>query len=117
MLNPFHGLAVATLKQQVEIFGSETISLDSLWRAAGRPTGKDPRTWTALASPVVRGLDDYRAQLARVAGCPREDRPLVWQWDAHDGDPWRTGDLMTAGLIAQLYADYLDADHEVADAR
>jgi hypothetical protein len=103
-----HGLAVAALRQQAEIFGFDAISLDSLWRAAGSPPGKDPREWSRIALSLVRGFDDYLAEVARLQGHPRGGHPVLWEWHANDGDPWRSGDLMSAFPLAQLYAAYLD---------
>jgi hypothetical protein len=103
------GLAEATLRQQIEIFEGRAISLDSLWRAAGCPTGRDPRTWAELAGPLIAGFAGYRANLAAHAGRPQDARPVLWEWHAEDGDPWRTGDLMTNDLVARIYATFLDA--------
>jgi hypothetical protein len=102
------GAGVA-LRQQVEIFGGDAISLDHLWRSSGSPFGKDPRTWTELASPLIAG---FAAYLTRVAG-PRpaargEQQPLIWEWSASDSDPWRRGDLMSIYLLARIYAAFLD---------
>ena len=89
------GLAEATLRQQIEIFEGRDISLDSLWRAAGCPAGRDPHSWAERASPLIAGFAGYRANLAEDAGRRRDTRPVLWEWHAEDGDPWRTGDLMT----------------------
>jgi hypothetical protein len=54
----------------------------------------------------------YRGYLARLTagGGRRPDgRPVLWEWHAEDGDPWRAGDLMTGDFIARAYAAYLDA--------
>src|SRR4051812_30893743 len=104
------GLAEATLRQQIEIFEGRDISLDSLWRAAGCPAGRDPRAWAELATPLIAGFAGYRANLAGRAGRRQVGRSVLWEWHAEDGDPWRTGDLMTNDLIARIYASYLDAE-------
>lgn len=109
-MTPSIGLAEATLRQQIEIFEGDGISLDSLWRAAGCPAGRDPRTWAELAAPLIAGFARYRAHLARGSGRLPDDRPVLSDWHAEDGDPWRTGDLMTNDLIARIYAAYLDAE-------
>ncbi len=103
------GLAISTLKQQVEIIDSGTISLDSLWRAAGEPAGKDPRAWATLASPLVTGFADYLAKISREASRSAEASSVLWEWKQADSDPWRTGDLMSNPDIAQIYAAFLDA--------
>jgi hypothetical protein len=107
---PLYGLAVASLRQQAEIIDSGTISLDSLWRAAGEPSGKDPRAWAQLASPLVSGFADYLAKLSQATGRPSEEHPILWEWNDGDGDPWRTGDLMSVAHIAHVYAAFLDAE-------
>lgn len=104
------GLAVATLKQQVEIIDSGTISLDSLWRAAGEPAGKDPRAWASLASPLVASLADYLATVSRGKTTRKgEPAPIIWEWQAADSDPWHKGDLMSVPYVAQIYAAFLDS--------
>ena len=103
------GLAQAVLEQQVEIFEDRGISLDSLWRAVGCPAGREPRAWVELADPLIAGYAGYLGHLASGAGHRSGEIPVVWVWDAEDGDPWRAGDLMTVGIIARAYADYLDA--------
>ena len=98
------GSAGFSLRQQVEIFGRDGVSLTSLWRAVGRPRGHDPRAWTLLAQPLIAGYARYLADLD-----PDANRPVVWVWNGDDGEPWRAGDLMGRGDLAQVYAAYLDA--------
>jgi hypothetical protein len=98
------GSAGFSIRQQVEIFGHEAVSLTSLWRAVGRPSGHDPRAWALLAEPLIAGFARYRAGLD-----PDSDRPVVWTWNGDDGEPWHVGDLMGHGDLAGLYAAYLDA--------
>lgn len=104
------GHVVAALRQQVEIIDNGRISLDSLWRAAGRPAGKDPKSWAELASPLISGFADYFSRLSRGVGRTVDKGPLLWQWDAEDSDPWRTGDLMSVSDVAQIYAAFLEAE-------
>jgi hypothetical protein len=103
-------LAEIALRQQVEICGSGSISLDSLWRATGCPSGRDPRAWIKLATPLVSGFAVYQSYFYLGADGPIEDEPLLWEWEAEDSDPWRRGDLMTSSLIARVYATFLDAN-------
>jgi hypothetical protein len=98
-------VAGTSLRQQLEIFGDEGVSLHSLWRAVGRPGGRDPRSWSLLAAPLIGGYARYLAKIR-----PGSDRPVVWVWNGDDGEPWRVGDLMCLGGLAHLYAAYLDAD-------
>jgi hypothetical protein len=107
MTRELDGVAGSSLRQQLEIFGEEGVSLHSLWRAVGRPSGRDPRAWAELAAPLITG---YARYLAAIDLGP--DRPVVWVWSGDDGEPWRVGDLMCLGGLAHLYATYLDACHE-----
>ena len=45
------GLARLAVRQQVEIFGDDQISLNSLWRAVGSPAGHEPERRAELAAP------------------------------------------------------------------
>jgi hypothetical protein len=106
------GWARLALKQQVEIFGGDQVSLDSLWRAAESPKGQDPRTWSELAAPLLSGFASY---LGKLDGGPRRSADpsrLLWIWEDDSKDPWRTGDLMTDEFIAWAYATYLDTHFE-----
>ena len=98
------GTAAHALRQQVEIFGRGGVSLTSLWRAAGRPEGHDPRTWSLLAQPLIAGYARYAAEID-----PGSTGPVVWSWSGEDGEPWHVGDLMARGDLAHIYAAYLDA--------
>jgi hypothetical protein len=104
MARDVFGSAGFSLRQQVEIFGRDGVSLTSLWRAVGRPRGHDPRAWTLLAQPLIAGYARYLTDLD-----PDANRPVVWVWNGDDGEPWRSGDLMSRGDLAQVYAAYLDA--------
>lgn len=95
------------LEQQVEFFGGDQVSLDSLWRSWGSPAGRDPRAWSALAAPLISGFAAYLSNLDRDARSVDESR-LLWIWDDESKDPWRTGDLMGHQLVAGAYATYLD---------
>ena len=97
------------LNQQIELIGPEAVSLDSLWRAAGCPTECSPRSWMKLAAPLLAGFSGYLANLPeRPIDIDRAGR-LLWVWDGEDGEPWRTGDVMTHELLARVYAAYLDS--------
>jgi hypothetical protein len=111
MTRDVSGTAAHALRQQVEIFGRGGVSLTSLWRAVGRPEGHDPRTWSLLARPLIAGYARYAADLDRGS-----TGPVVWAWSGDDGEPWRVGDLMARGDLAQVYAAYLDAVIEGAAA-
>ena len=109
MRNETNGWARLALRQQVEIFGGDQVSLESLWRAVGNPAGHDPRRWAELAAPLLSGFSAY---LARLEGGmdPTETRGgLLWIWEDESKDPWRTGDLMSHEFIAWTYAAYLDS--------
>ena len=108
-MSSFLNLTVESLlNQQIELIGPEAGDLDSLWRVAGCPPEQNPRKWTIRPIPSSRsssryfsGLPDRPADLA--------DERLLWTGDGEDGDPWRTGDLMTVSLIARVYAAFLDS--------
>jgi hypothetical protein len=104
------GWARRALRQQVEIFGSDQVSLDSLWRAVGCPAGHDPRHWSELASPLLSGYSAYLDRLEGDTDSTADPSRLVWFWKYDSNDPWRTGDLMTDEFIAWAYASYLDSD-------
>jgi len=100
------------LRQQVEIFGGDQVSLDSLWRAAASPPGHDPHSWKALAAPFLSGLASYLGTVnGRPTGVGEESR-LLWTWDDESKDPWLTGDLMSDEFVASAYAIYLDTYSE-----
>jgi hypothetical protein len=104
------GGARRALRQQVEIFGREQLSLDSLWRAAGCPAGHDPRRWSELASPLLSGYSAYLDRLDGDADSTADPSRLVWFWKDESHDPWRAGDLMSDEFIAHAYAAYLDGE-------
>ena len=97
------------LGQQIELIGPGAVSLDSLWRVAGRPTEHSPRKWVVLAAPLIAGFAHYLAGLP-VKPFPTQQYPeLVWVWQGTDSEPWRTGDIMTHELLARVYAAFLDS--------
>jgi hypothetical protein len=103
------GSAAEALRRQVEILGGGWISLSDLWRAAGRPEGRNPETWLILAAPLIAGLTVYLDGLAMSEGqSGAGDDRLLCPWEGKDAEPWRRGDLMARGLIARAYAEYLD---------
>jgi len=106
------GWARLALRQQVEFFGGDQVSLDSLWRAVASPDGHDPRRWSDLAAPLLSGFSTYLDRLdgerELTAGAAR----LLWIWEDESKDPWRTGDLMSHEFIAWTYATYLDTRFE-----
>jgi hypothetical protein len=104
------GWARRVLAQQVEISGSDQISLDSLWRAVACPAGHDPRRWSDLASPLLSGYSAYLDRLEGEADSTADPSRLVWIWKERSTDPWRTGDLMSDQFIAWAYASYLDSE-------
>jgi hypothetical protein len=106
------GWARLALKQQVEIFGGDQVSLDSLWRAAESPEGRDPRTWSELASPLLLGFASYLGKLDGCSKTSADPSRLLWIWEDDSKDPWRTGDLMGNEFIAWVYATYLDGHSE-----
>jgi len=102
------GWARLALRQQVEIFGGDQVSLESLWRAVGSPAGHDPRQWSELAAPLLSGFSAYLARLEGGALATDTLTRLLWIWEDESKDPWRTGDLMSHEFIAWTYATYLD---------
>ena len=102
------GPAIVVLKQQVEIFGRNGVSLDSLWRAAGEPVGRDPRSWAVLAEPILDGLRGYLTNLGERRTVVPVASNVIWTWSAASSEPWRTGDLISNSWVARVYADYLD---------
>jgi hypothetical protein len=109
------GWARRALAQQVEIFGGDQISLDTLWRAVACPAGHDPRRWSDLASPLLSGYSAYLDRLEGDADSTADPSRLVWTWKDRSNDPWRSGDLMSDEFIARAYANYLDS--EIVKAR
>ncbi len=105
------------LRQQVEIFGEEQVSLDSLWRAVGSPRGHDPRRWAELAAPLLAGYATYLGRLDGETDRAADPSRSLWIWRDDSKDPWRTGDLMTHELIASAYASYLDGLLEESTTR
>ncbi len=97
------------LNQQIELIGPTAVSLDSLWRTAGSPTQHSPRNWMELAAPLLAGFSRYLANLPERPIAMDMKRQLLWVWEGEDGEPWRTGDMMTHELLARVYAAYLDA--------
>lgn len=104
------GWARRALRQQIEIFGGDQVSLDSLWRAVGCPAGHDPRRWSDLASPLLSGYSAYLDRLEGDADSTADPSRLVWFWKDGSHDPWRNGDLMSDEFIAEAYAAYLDSE-------
>jgi hypothetical protein len=102
------GWATTALKQQLEIFGEDHVSLDSLWRAVASPSGHDPGRWSVLASPLVSGFSAYLNRIEGNTEHPSDPSRIVWVWKDDSKDPWHTGDLMSHELIAWAYATYLD---------
>ncbi len=111
------GWARLALKQQVEIFGGDQVSLDSLWRAAERPEGHDPRSWSELASPLLSGFATYLGKLGDGSRRAPDSSGLLWIWEDDSKDPWHTGDLMAEEFIAWAYATYLDNHSERGNIR
>jgi hypothetical protein len=103
-----NGWARTALKQQVEIFGEEQVSLDSLWRAVASPPGHDPRHWSGLAAPLLSGFSAYLSRLTGDDESTADPSRMLWIWRDSSKDPWHTGDLMTHEFIAWAYATYLD---------
>lgn len=108
------GLAELALRQQVEIFGRDRVSLDSLWRAAGQPADRDPRTWSRLAAPLLEGFSRYFAELQSLDDHRAGSTPALDVWEGDDGDPWRRGDLMAVDLLARVYASFLDGSNDAS---
>jgi hypothetical protein len=100
--------ATRALRQQLEIFGGEQVSLDSLWRAVGSPAGYEPRRWSELATPLLGGFSAYLDRLGGDPDATADMARLLWIWQDDSKDPWRTGDMMTNEFIASVYAGYLD---------
>jgi hypothetical protein len=102
-----HSTVASLLEQQVDLFGPDAVSLDSLWRAAGSPVDQSPRKWLAQAVPLIAGLLRY---YATVPGRPiraNSVSDLVWSWNGEDSDPWLGGDILTHELLARVYAAFL----------
>ncbi len=106
------GWARLALRQQVEFFGGDQVSLDSLWRSVGSPAGHDPQRWSELAAPLLSGFSTYLDRVYQGTESKPGSARLVWIWDEESKDPWRTGDHMSHEFIAWTYATYLDAHHE-----
>ena len=98
------GWARTALKQQLEIFGENQVSLDSLWRAVASPSGHDPRCWSDLAAPLLSGFVAYLSRLDGDGDATADPSRMLWIWQGMTRkDPWHTGDLMTHEFIAWAY--------------
>jgi len=106
------GWARLALRQQVEFFGGDQVSLDSLWRSVASPAGHDPHTWSELAAPLLSGFSTYLDRLNGHTESTAGRSRLLWVWEDESKDPWRTGDLMSHEFIAWTYATYLDGHLE-----
>jgi hypothetical protein len=106
------GLARLAVRQQVEIFGGDQVSLNSLWRAVGSPEGHDPDRWAELAAPLLAGFSAYLYRLESLGRSPAGSSRPLWIWEDESKDPWHTGDLMSHELIASVYASHLDTFRE-----
>jgi hypothetical protein len=102
------GLARLAVRQQVEIFGGDQVSLSSLWRAVGSPDGREPERWVELAAPLIEGFTAYLDRLENLGASSSGTARLLWTWEDESKDPWLTGDLMSHELIAWVYASHLD---------
>jgi len=107
------------VRQQVEIFGGDQVSLSSLWRAVGSPEGKDPERWVEVAAPLLSGFAAYLDRLESFGGSSwsSDSARSVWIWEDESKDPWLTGDLMSHELIAWVYASHLDKHRERSNSR
>lgn len=105
------GLAQMAVRQQVEIFGGDQVSLNSLWRAVGNPDGQDPARWAEVAGPLLAGFLAYFERLESLGGVDAGagGSRLLWTWEDESKDPWCTGDLMSHELVALVYASHLDS--------
>ena len=112
MLSETIGLARLAVRQQVEIFGDDQVSLSSLWRAVGSPAGHEPERWAEIAAPLLSGFTAYLDRLASTGGSPGIAARLLWTWEDESKDPWFTGDLMSHELVALVYASHLDSRRE-----
>jgi hypothetical protein len=106
------GLARLAVRQQVEIFGGDQVSLSSLWRAVGSPRGREPEQWAELAAPLIGGFTAYLDRLESSGASSSGSARGLWTWEDESKDPWLTGDLMSHELIAWIYASQLDSQRE-----
>ena len=111
------GLARLAVRQQVEIFGAEQVSLNSLWRAVGSPAGQEPERWAEVAAPLLAGFAAYLERLETIGGSPAGGTRSLWTWEEDSKDPWHTGDVMSHELIALVYASHLDSRRENRPSR
>jgi hypothetical protein len=111
------GLARLAVRQQVEIFGGDQVSLSSLWRAVGSPGGREPEQWAELAAPLLAGFTAYLDRLENLGAISSGAARLLWTWEDESKDPWLTGDLMSHELIAWVYASHLDTQRDRLRAR
>ena len=51
-----------------------------------------------LAAPLLAGFSRYLANLPESPIAMDMKRQLLWVWEGEDGEPWRTGDMMTHEL-------------------
>ena len=111
------GLARLSVRQQVEIFGGDQVSLSSLWRAVGSPRGREPEQWAEIAAPLLTGFTAYLDRLENLGNSGSGSARMVWIWEDESKDPWLTGDLMSHELLAWVYASHLDSQLERRDNR
>jgi hypothetical protein len=67
------GVAGHAFRQQVEIFGGRDVSLHTLWRAVGGPSGHDPHSWAERADALIAGYALYLTHIGRGA-----TGPVLW---------------------------------------
>ena len=106
------GLARLAVRQQVEIFGGDQVSLSSLWRAVGSPDGREPDRWAEVAAPLFAGFSAYLDRLESLGVSSSGSARGLWIWEDESKDPWLTGDLMSHELVAWVYATHLDSYRE-----
>jgi hypothetical protein len=117
------GAAEADMARQFDYADGYSYSLDSMWRAAGSPEGRDPGTWIDLALPLIHGTAQYfkaldglkKNQGGVLHSCtPGTSDPILFVavgYGADDRDPEnpvRPGDRVATPIVAEVYASFLD---------
>lgn len=85
----------------------DLVSLDSYWRAAGRPIGRHPRLWVELAAPLILGLADYLAGLSDISPSLAPGPRIIEEANRSAHETGEHGDLLAHWVLAQAYSAFL----------
>ena len=98
---------------QIDMFGPEAVSLDSLWRAAGSPRHQSPRQWLVRAIPLINGFLRYHTSVPGRPIKANNVTDLLWAWNGESCEPRRIGDIVAHELISRVYMAFLESANDV----